>query len=53
MNSCLQCVSFTKEITAHLVSRDLAQEVLRREEEKGGEVTMALSALLKELWKES
>ena len=29
MNSCLQCLSFTKELSEHLVTRDLTKDILR------------------------
>jgi ubiquitin C-terminal hydrolase len=51
MNSCLQCISFTEELTEKLVTRDISRDILNKTDSREGVITFALSDLLKRLWR--
>jgi ubiquitin C-terminal hydrolase len=53
MNSCLQCLSFTKEVVENLTTKDIALEIVSRKDKNEGSITLALSDLFKQLWKKA
>lgn len=66
MNSCLQCISFTREAVVFLTTQDTSQLLLSKRNkrqnkqdqsnrvllvEANGEATIAMTDLLKQLWR--